>query len=92
MNNTVDITNLSDAVLDAILDVRSGVDFVDASKLTVAERHAVAEALDWEMNSTTRYWIEDSYAAPTGRRGVEVGRDFEKMILEDQDADESRWT
>ena len=88
MNNEIktftDITDLSDAALDAFLDVKTGADFVDAEKLTVAERYAVAAALGFENNSHLRAWAEP-YAAPTGRRGVYLGPDIEAMIFEEQE-------
>lgn len=86
--NTVDITNLSDAALDAVLAVKSGEDTVDASKLTVDERRSVAQALGWDLNAYVRDWIHNDYPVPNGRRGVYVGPDIEEMILAEQD---ERW-
>ena len=88
--NAVEITHLTDAALDVILSVRSGDENVDAEHLTIAERFSVAEALGWEMNARTRYWCTGpSENAKTGPRSV--GPDFEAMILEDQESDESWW-
>ncbi len=80
--NTVDITNLSDAALDALLSIKAGDENVDAEALTVADRFALAAALGWEMNSYTRSWCANSDGAST----ASFGGDYEEAILAAQDA------
>lgn len=59
-NNTIDITNLSDAALDVVLSSRCG-DAIDCEHLTNGERREVATALGWELNAYTLLWIQNAY-------------------------------
>lgn len=93
--NLTDVTDLTDAALDVVIAVKAGQDFVDADKLTVAERFSVAAALGWEMNARVRHWCQDppspDYRPADGRVVFGGGRDAEHLILEDQESDESWW-
>ena len=85
MKNTIDITDMTDAVLDVVLEAKSGADYVDCGHLSAKERFQVAEALGWEMNARTIAWISDSPStdAPRGPRFTTF--DYEGAILDEQE-------
>lgn len=57
MSNMIDITEMTDAAINAFLDAKAGLD-VSADHLTVPERVSVGKALGWDMDSAgVRYWL-----------------------------------
>lgn len=91
MTNLTDITHLTDAALDVVLEARAGADFVPCDHLTSAERYQVATALRWPMDARTRAWCSDAPATRTpadaAARGSSI--DYEGMILDRQDEEEN---
>ncbi len=85
MKNAIDITDMTDAALDVVLAARSGADYVDCEGLTPKERYQVAEALGWEMNARTRYWIDSAPSSNAVAGPVEYPLDYEGMILDQQE-------
>lgn len=84
--NTIDITDMTDNVLDVVLEARSGAEVVDCEHLTPKERFQVAEALGWEMSAATRYWIDGSgFAKKDAKPALHPGADYEALILEEQE-------
>jgi hypothetical protein len=86
MTNTTDITNLTDAALDVVLEVKSGADCVTVDHLTYDERVSVCKALGVEAR--THWLMAAPYAAPRldrPARGMLVHTDVEGMILDRQD-------
>ena len=58
--NTIDITNLTDAVLDAYLDAKAGGDFYGKSvaHLTITEKYWLARALEIDTSTPAfQYWL-----------------------------------
>ncbi len=79
---TIDITDMTDAAFDVLLAAKSGAEFVNCAHLTAKERYQVAEALGWEMNARTRYWIDSALSAPAV---PSTSIDYEGMILDEQE-------
>jgi hypothetical protein len=85
MTNLIDITDFTDAALDALLAAKAGED-VDVDHLTVTERRQVAAAMGWDLTSAfVSAWVSGPYEPRT------EGPDYEGAILARQEADESRW-
>lgn len=81
MKNLTDITNLTDAVLDALLAIKSGEDYVDCSQLTERERFELCAALGMS-DARARAWCA-GIAAP--RAAAATTGDHEAAILSRQD-------
>ena len=56
MPKLIDITDLTDAALDALLD-NAAQGYATVEHLTVAERQSLATALDWPQDARTRAWV-----------------------------------
>ncbi len=56
MPKLIDITDLTDAALDALLD-NAANGYAVVEHLTVAERQSLAVALSWPLDARTRAWV-----------------------------------
>lgn len=55
MSNMTDVTDVTDAVLDAFLAAKTQP-YVDVDHLTVTERGQLARLMGWEPTTLTNYW------------------------------------
>jgi hypothetical protein len=58
MSNVTDVTEMSDAVLDILIDYHCGVQDVDCSRLSTKECYQLAKAMKWEMTARVINWCE----------------------------------
>ena len=78
--NTIDITNFSDNLLDAILAYRSGDESFNFDVLTIGELYALQDAVKVDLS----LWIQQAnLKSERGKRSV--GPDYENAILARQE-------
>lgn len=80
MGNTIDITNYSDNVIDAILAFRTNDNSFDWESLTVKELYQLQDATGADFS----VWIRQTEMR-TARSTRPVGRDYEGAILARQE-------
>jgi hypothetical protein len=80
--NTIDITNFSDNLVDAIFAYRSGDESFDFDVLTVGELYALQDAVKVDLG----LWIRQANLR-SERSKRPVGPDYENAILARQERD-----
>ena len=76
----IDITNVTDNVLEVFMDVKGGAEFIIVEHLTVTERHQLAGLLG---ETPTIHWLLGS-----SEPQQPAGPDYEQLILKQQEEQE----
>lgn len=90
MTNLIDITDVTDRVLDIYLSAKADPETpILTDDLTRVERYQLADLMGWDCTrGATLVWLRGSSEDEDRYQG----RDYEGAILARQEADESRWS